>query len=197
MFPVHQLVTVPSARLIKIKNSKKLTDTFKTGTPDLEKPELKRNVEGQMAKYDKKFKAIVYSNTDKHFNNILQLDDIGRKNSLWMHLKYKYANISRQALALDHVYCQPGTVENAHLAGNCASAHSSVALGINSKLPKPNFLADPTMNTSPDIKTLIDFVNPNDCKDIEAQIKSQWKEVSYISARKEIFLNLRNKSAIK
>ena len=28
----------------------------------------------------------------------------------------------------------------------------------------------------------------------EAQIKSQWKEVSDISAPKEIFLNLRNKS---
>ena len=53
------------------------------------------------------------------------------------------------------------------------------------------------MNTSPDIKTLIDFVNSNDCKDIETQIKSQWNEVSDISAPKEIFLNLRNKSAIK
>ena len=53
------------------------------------------------------------------------------------------------------------------------------------------------MNSSSDIKTLIDFVNPNDCKDIEAQIKSKWKEVSDISAPKEIFLNLRNKSAIK
>ena len=197
MLPVRQLVKVPSARLIKVKNSKKLTDAFKTGTPDLEKPGLKRNVEGQMVKYDKKFKAIGYSNIEKHFNNILQLDDIGRKSSPGMHLKYKYADTSRQALALDHDYCQPGTVENAHLTGNRESAHSSVALGINSKLPKLNFLADPTMNTSPDIKTLIDFVNPNDCKDIEAQIKSQWKEVSDISAPKEIFLNLRNKSAIK
>ena len=167
MLLVHQLAKVPSARLISVKNSKKLTDAFKTGTPDLEKPGLKRNVEGQMAKYDKKFKAISYSNIEEHFNNILQLDDIGRKSSLGMHLKYKYANISRHAFALGHDYCQPGTVENAHLTGNHASAHSSVALGINSKLPKLNFLAYPTMNTSPDIKTLIDFVNPNDCKDIE------------------------------
>ena len=53
------------------------------------------------------------------------------------------------------------------------------------------------MNTSPDIKTLTDFVNPNDCKDIEAQIKSQWKEVFDISTPMEIFLNLKNKSAIK
>ena len=127
----------------------------------------------------------------------MQLDDIGRESSLGVYLKFKYANISSQALALDHDYCQPGTVENAHLTGNRASAYSSVSLGINSKLPKLNFLADPTMNTSPDIKTLIDFVNPNDCKDIEAQIKSQWKKVSDISAPKEIFLNLRNKSAIK
>ena len=114
-----------------------------------------------------------------------------------MHLKYKYANISRQAFALDHDYCQPGTVEKAHLTGNHASAHSSVALGINSKLPKLNFLPDPTMNTSPDIKTLIDFVNHNDYKDIKTHIKSQWKEVSDISAPKKIFLSLRNKSAIK
>ena len=71
MLPVHQLVKVPSARLIKVKNSKKLTDAFKTGIPDLEKPSLKRNVEGQMAKYDKKFKAIGYNNIEKHFNNIL------------------------------------------------------------------------------------------------------------------------------
>ena len=179
MLPVHQLVKVPSARLIKVKNSKRVLDAFKTGTPDLEKPGLKRNVEGQMAKYDKTFKAIGYSNIEKHFNNILQLDDMGRKSSLGMHLKYKYA--------LDDDYCQPGTVENAHLTGNRASVHSSVALGINSKLPKLNCSADPTMNTSSDIKTLIDFVNPNDCKDIEAQIKSQWKEVSDISAPKEIF----------
>ena len=40
-------------------------------------------------------------------------------------------------------------------------------------------------------------MNPNDCKDIESQIKSQWKEISDINAPKEIFLNLRNKSAIK
>ena len=53
------------------------------------------------------------------------------------------------------------------------------------------------MNTSPHMKTLIDFVNPNDCKDIEAQIKSQWKEVSDFSASKELFLKLRNKSAFK
>ena len=163
----------------------------------MEKPGLKRNFDEQMVKYDKKFKAIGYSNIEKHFNNILQLDDISRKGSLGMHLKYKYANISRQALALDHDYCQPGTVESAQLTGNRASAHSSVALGINSKLPELNFLADPPMNTSPDIKTLIDIVNPNDCKDIEAQIKSQWNEVSDISAPKEIFINLRNKSAIK
>ena len=158
---------------------------------------MKRSVEGQMAKYDKKFKATGYSNIERHFNNILQLDDIGRKGSLGMHLKYKYANIPKQALALEHDYCQPGKVENVHLTGNHASAHSSVALGINSKLPKLNFLADPTMNTSPDIKTLIDFAKLNDCKDIEAQIKSLWKEVSDISSPKEIFLNLRNKSAIK
>ena len=40
-------------------------------------------------------------------------------------------------------------------------------------------------------------MNPNDCEDIEAQIKSLWKEVSDISAPKKIFLYLRNKSAIK
>ena len=71
---------------------------------------------------NKKFKAIGDSNIEKHFNNTLQVDDMGRKSSLGMHLKYKYANISRQALALDHDYCQPGTVENAHLTGNRASA---------------------------------------------------------------------------
>ena len=48
---------------------------------------MKRNVEGQMAKYDKMFKAIGHSNIDKHFNNILQLDDIGRKSSLGIRLK--------------------------------------------------------------------------------------------------------------
>ena len=111
---IHTNASSPSARLIKVKNSKKLTDAFKTGTPDLEKPGLKRNVEGQMEKCEKKFKAIGYSNIEKHFNNILQLDGIGRKSSLGMHLKYTYANFSRQALALDHDYCQPVTVENAH-----------------------------------------------------------------------------------
>ena len=189
----HTNASSPSASESSISQTykgQKLTAAFKTGTPDLEKPGLKRNVEGQVAKYDKKFKAIGYSNIEKNFNNILQLDGIGGKSSLGMHLKYKYANISRQALALDR---QPGTVENAHLTDNRASAHSSVAPGINSKLPKMNFLADPRINTSPDIKTLIDFVNPNDCKNIEAQIKSQWKEVSDISAPKEIFLNLRKK----
>ena len=116
---------------------------FKTGTPELEKPGLERNVEGQMAKYDKSFKAIGYSNIEKHFNNISQLDNISRKSSLGVHLKFEYANISRQALALDHDYCQPGAVENAHLTGNRASSHSSVSLGIHSKLPKLNDLADP------------------------------------------------------
>ena len=111
MLPVHQLVKVPSATLIRSKTVKSLLMQLKTGTPGLEKPGLKRNVEGQMAKYDKKFKAIGYSNIEKHFNNILQLDDIGRKSSLGIHLKYKYTNISRQAIALDHDYCQPGTVE--------------------------------------------------------------------------------------
>ena len=82
---IHTNASSPSARLIKVKNSKRLTDAFKTGTPDLEKPELKRNVEGQMAKYDKKFKAIGYSNVEKLFNNILQLDDIGRKSTVGMH----------------------------------------------------------------------------------------------------------------
>ena len=170
---------------------------LKTGTSDLEKPGLKRHVEGQMAKHDRKFKAIGYSDIEKHFNNILQLDDMGRKSSLGMHLKCTYANISRQALALDHDYCQPGTVENVHRTGNRASAHSYVSLGINSKLPKLNVLTDPITNPSSDTKTLIDFVNANDCKDIEAQIKSQWKEVYDVSAPKEIFLNLKTKSAIK
>ena len=112
---------------------------FKTGTPDLEKPGLKRNGEVLVAKYDKKIKAIGYSSIEKHFDNILQLDDIGRKSSLGMHLRYKHAKISRQALALDHDYCQPGAIEKAHLTGNRASTHSSVSLGINSKLPKLNF----------------------------------------------------------
>ena len=170
---------------------------FKTGTPELEKPGLERNVEGQMAKYDKSFNAIGYGNIVKHFNNISHLDNIGRKSSLGIHLKFEYPNISRQALALDHHYCQPGAVENAHLTGNRASSHSSVSYGINSKLPKLNDLADPITNTSSDIKTLIDFVNPNDCNDIEAQIKSQGKEVSDINAPKQIFLYLRNKSSIK
>ena len=108
---------VPSARLKKVKKGIKPSDGLKTGT-DIEKPTLKRDIEAQMQKYDKKFKEIGYKNIEKHFHDVLQMSDLGRKTSVGIHLNYKYADISRQALALDHDYCHPGTSENSLLTGN-------------------------------------------------------------------------------
>ena len=71
MLPVHKLVKVPSARLKKVKKGMKPSDGLKTGT-DIEKPTLKRDIEAQMQKYDKKFKEIGYKNIEKHFHDVLQ-----------------------------------------------------------------------------------------------------------------------------
>ena len=117
MLPVHKLVKVPSARLKKVKKGMKPSDGLKTGT-DIEKPTLKRDIEAQMQKYDKTFKEIGYKNIEKHFHDVLQMSDLGRKTSLGIHLNYKYTDISRQALALDHDYCHPETSENSLLTGN-------------------------------------------------------------------------------
>ena len=60
MLPVHKLVKVPSARLKKVKKGMKPSYGLKTGT-DIEKPTLKRYIEAQMQKCDKKFKEIGFT----------------------------------------------------------------------------------------------------------------------------------------
>ena len=58
MLPIHKLVKVASAGLRKVKQSKKFADGFKTGSTDVEKSRLKREIELQMASYENKFEAL-------------------------------------------------------------------------------------------------------------------------------------------
>ena len=45
MLPIHKLVKVSSSRLKKVKQSKKFADGFKTGSTDVGKARLKRDIE--------------------------------------------------------------------------------------------------------------------------------------------------------
>ena len=194
MLPVHKLVKVPSARLKKVKKGMKPSDGLKTGT-DIEKPTLKRDSETQMQKYDKKFKEIGYKNIEKHFqDDVLQMSDLGRKTSLGIHLNYKYTDISRQALALDHDYCHPGTSENSLLTGNRNNTAPSKESVDNCA---SSVSIDVQNNSTAQSKILINYVCPSDSRDIENQIKVQWKESSDLNCPREVLLNLREKSAIK
>ena len=89
-----------------------------------------------------------------------------------MHLEYKYSNISRQALALEHDYCQSGAAEDEHCVVNCDKL-ASLALSSSANNSDPLDSAADQTEPPASSNILIDFVSHLDHEGIENQIKAQ------------------------
>ena len=98
---VHKLVHVPLARIEKLKKRDKLLEGFRT-EGDVEKSTLKRNGQESMSKCEERFKAIGLKNISTVYCKQMNLVE---KQSLGLHLNYKFTSVSQQVIPLEHDYC--------------------------------------------------------------------------------------------